>query len=148
MNGRNLLLIGGAATAYFLFVKGSKLSDTAYKMDILFDGAKWKRTTLTKVNLDVTFRFINHSPNPITIDYPSARCYVNGQASPIGVTYPKPEKVTLPAKGTEVITMSAEISSLSVLATLLKGDGIKGTVEVFTAAAGINYTEKYPINLV
>lgn len=143
MKALPVLLIGGAA---FLAIKGLKLTDTYYKLDVYPSanprGIKFEFPTTLK--FEVPVELVNHSPNQIKLGFPSARFFVNG--TNVGYSEPTPGDFTVPAKGKKSFTMLCKVMLGSALfAKFTSNQPVKIDMEIFGSASGIEYTYPYPI---
>lgn len=144
MKALPILIIGTGAA--LLAVKGLKLSDTYYKLDVYPSanprGIKYE--PLTTIKFEIPVELVNHSPNQINLGFPSARFFVNG--TNVGYSEPNPGNFTVPAKGKKSFTMACKVMLGSALfAKFTSNEPIKVDMEIFGSASGIEYTYKYPI---
>lgn len=144
MKALPLLIIGAGAT--LLAIKGLKMSDTYYKMDIYPSanprGIKYE--PLTTLKFEVPVELVNHSPNQISLGIPSARFFVNG--TNIGYSEPNPNTFVVPGKGKKSFVMPCKVMLGSALfARFTSNQPISVEMEIFGSANGIEFTYKYPI---
>lgn len=141
MSKRGPLIVGSvvALGAGALFIWGAKTKDSVEKISLVVDSIKKKKIAIDHSVHTAKITLFNFSSNDLELDYPSIKVKHNG--SDVGFSFPKAEKVKIPAKGNKTLLIDFRINQVQAILSLLTTPMLRFALQVITNVNGLEVSQ-------
>lgn len=136
-----IAVIGAGA----LFVWSANTKDSLEKVSLVVDSVKKKKINIDHSVHTAKITLYNFSSNSLEIDYPSIK--VKHDGTDVGFSYPRPERISLPAKGKKTIEIDFRINQVQGIISLLKNMKLSFSLQVITNVNGLEVSQNVKYDL-